>query len=197
MLLILILLLAYIVGSIPFAAIVAKILGTPNPAQHGSKNPGATNMMRIAGKKAGIFTFLGDSLKGFLFLELLSIILPKYNYSLNEVQVFCSLCAIFLVLGHIYSIFLKFKGGKGVATTLGVLFVLNPIIGLLVVCSWVIVFAVFRISGLSAIVSCILLPIYTYYIYGNNVIFGTTLVLSTLILFKHKSNLLHLVKRYI
>lgn len=192
MFLIFMLFLSYLIGSIPFAPIVAKILHTPDPAQHGSKNPGATNMMRVGGKKAGVLTFLGDSLKGFLFLEILSVILPIYHYSANEVQAFCSACAIFLVLGHIYSIFLKFKGGKGVATTIGVLFALNFLIGLLAVCSWVIVFAIFRISGLAAIVSCLLLPIYTYYLYSNSFIFGTTLVLSAIVLFKHKSNIMHL-----
>ncbi len=162
------LLLSYLVGSIPFAPIVAKILNTPDPAQYGSKNPGATNMMRIGGKKAGSLTFLGDSIKGFLFLSILSILLPIYHYSANEVQAFCSACAIFLVLGHVYSIFLKFKGGKGVATTIGVLFAVNVLVGLLALSSWVITFAVFRISGLAAIVSCLLLPIYTYYLYSNS-----------------------------
>lgn len=192
-LLLLVLLLAYLVGSIPFAVVVAKFLKTPNPAEHGSKNPGATNMMRVGGKKAGILTFLGDGLKGFLFVAILSAILPIYHYNSNEVQAICSISAIFLVLGHIYSIFLKFKGGKGVATTIGVIFALNFLVGLLGVCTWVIVFAVFRISGLAAIIAAIALPVYSYYLYQNSFIFGTTLILSVLILFRHKSNIMHLV----
>ena len=195
MVLFVVLLISYIVGSIPFASVVARFLNTQNPLAHGSKNPGTTNMVRIAGKTAGILTFLGDSLKGFIMIELLTFFSFLYHDNAEMTQAISCISAIFVVLGHIYSVFLKFRGGKGVATTIGVIFALNFMLGLLSTCTWVIVFALFRISGLAAIVSAIALPCYAYYLYHDNMIFGVSLILAVMVLFRHKSNIIGIFKK--
>lgn len=190
----LLLLLSFLTGSIPFAVIVARLLNTPAPSLHGSKNPGATNMVRLAGKKAGLLTLLGDSLKGFLLLEILKqILLPVILSNSFEQQALLSLCAICIVLGHIYSIFLKFRGGKGVATSGGVLLALNFNIGITAVCLWIISFVIFRVSSVAAIMVGIFLPITVYILEGNSFIFGTSLVLSSIMLLSHKSNIINLL----
>ena len=136
----------YLVGSLPFALIVYKSMSTADPRKSGSMNPGATNMYRIAGPLPGIFTFLGDFLKGFIPIYLLA------EQNLVTAYIF----SLFILLGHMFSVFNKFKGGKGVATSFGFVLALDFQIGLAVLIIWGFVFLLKKISGLSAIISFLL-----------------------------------------
>ena len=152
-----------------------------------------THPTNKSGKKYAILTLLGDSLKGFLLLMFFKYIIFT-NLQLNtQQQTILCLCAIIRVFGHVYSIFLKFKGGKGVATTLGVLFALQLHLGLIATALWIIGFAIFRVSGLAAVTFSVLTPIIIYYLDGNNIMFGTTLALSSVIILRHKNNIAQLI----
>lgn len=147
---------AYLIGSISAAIIVCKLLDLPDPRTQGSNNPGATNVLRIGGKKAAAVTLVFDGLKG-----VLPVLLAKYfNLDLFET----TLIALAVFLGHVYPIFFGFKGGKGVATFLGSLFALNYLVGLAFALTWAFVAKVLKISSLSALIATLLTPIYFYLI---------------------------------
>ena len=186
---------AYLVGSISFAIIISKFFKLDDPRTYGSNNAGATNVLRTGNKKAAILTLLGDGLKG------LFVVLVGQHYFLNMVDhhayhlglIACG--GIFVVLGHIFPIFFNFKGGKGVATALGVILGFNVIVGLLVVASWLITFKISKVSSLSALIATILAPIYAFIMMGNNAYFGAVAVIGCCILFTHKQNIYRLVKK--
>lgn len=180
---------AYLMGSLSFAIIISKMLKMDDPRSYGSKNAGATNVMRSGNKKAAILTLVGDFLKGFLVV----IIARLWFSSVNGAEVLIAFSGIVVVLGHIYPIFFKFKGGKGVATALGVLLGFNLWLMLLCAASWLIVFKLSRISSLSAIVAAAGAPVYAYLLMGNSVYFGATLVIAFFILYTHKANILRIV----
>ena len=183
------LVLSYLIGSILFAVIISKIMNLNDPRNYGSNNAGATNVMRSGNKTAGILTFLGDFLKGFLV-----VIIAKYIFKGGS-DIFLGLVAILVVFGHLYPIFFNFKGGKGVATYLGVIFAINVFVGLATVASWLLIFKLSKTSSLSAIIAVILTPIYVFFIIHNHQYFGFILLLSVLIIIKHKTNILRLIKR--
>ena len=180
-----ILIVLYFVGSIPFALIVHKFMATIDPRKHGSMNPGATNMYRIAGPIAGIATFLGDFFKGFIPILLLAPedITIGYIFSLS------------LLAGHMFSIFNNFNGGKGVATSFGFILALNYFIGIIIIFIWILFFIIKRISGLSAIVSFSSLPLIVYYL-TDNISFSLLSILHSLvILINHRNNIRELLQR--
>lgn len=171
---------AYLMGSLSSAVIVCKLMGYPDPRTQGSNNPGATNVLRIGGKKAAIITLVADVLKGTIPV-LLSELFDVHGFALAMV-------AFAAFLGHVFPIFFKFKGGKGVATALGGLFGLSPYLGIAVAITWVIVALLFRYSSLAALIAAVLAPVYAavFTDYGYLV----PILAMTLILFwRHWNNI--------
>jgi glycerol-3-phosphate acyltransferase PlsY len=174
------LIVAYILGSVNSAVIVCKLLNLPSPQQTGSKNPGTTNVLRIGGKKAAAFTFVGDIMKGIIPV----LIGHFFNLSIAD------LCWVGFaaVLGHIYPIFFKFKGGKGVATALGMSIALAPLLGISLMVTWLLIAYTTSYSSLAAIITFTLSPIFASFLLGHAVLMPFTL-LALLILLKHKDNI--------
>lgn len=185
----LILVVAYLLGSVAFAILVAKVYGLPDPRSHGSGNPGATNMLRTGRKSAAAITLVGDALKGYVAVLLAQW--ATHSYGLPVYTPYLAALAAFL--GHLFPVFHGFKGGKGVATALGVLLALDPRLGGLAVLTWVVVFAVTRVSSLSALVAATLAPVYGYYLLGHGpetkYLAGILALLSLLVLARHHSNI--------
>ena len=178
-------LIAYLVGSINSAIILSKVLKLPDPRTQGSKNPGATNMLRIGGKKIAAFVLLIDMLKG------LSPILLAYSYTSSSLEL--SIIALFAFLGHVYPVFYSFKGGKGVATFIGGLIGINPLVGLSFILIWLFVAKVLNISSLSALVATLLTPIVFYFIEMDIEATGVIALICLWIFFTHRSNIKRLV----
>ena len=178
-------LIAYLIGSINSAIILSKVLKLPDPRTQGSKNPGATNMLRIGGKKIAAFVLLIDVWKG------LSPILLAYSYTSSSLEL--SIIALFAFLGHVYPVFYSFKGGKGVATFIGGLIGINPLVGLSFILIWLFVAKVLNISSLSALVATLLTPIVFYFIEMDIEATGVIALICLWIFFTHRSNIKRLV----
>ena len=178
----LIILFAYLVGSISSGIIVSRFFNLPDPRTIGSKNPGATNVMRSGNKKAAIFTLLGDLLKAILVLAIAEYL------GFNDLIIVC--VALAVLIGHIYPIFYKFRGGKGVATAIGILIALNFKLALIVASIWLLVFGIWRYSSLAAIVAAISAPIIAIFILRDQSLYCIAFTLITIIiLIKHQANI--------
>ena len=176
---------AYLLGSVPFAMISSRLFGLADPRSYGSGNPGATNVLRSGNKKAALVTLIGDALKGWVAV----FVAQKMGFSDNVI----GLVALAVFFGHLFPIFLKFKGGKGVATAAGVLLALDPLLGLAVRGTWLLVAFAFRYSSLAAVLAAGLAPVYQVLMHGGN---GQTLVVGVLALAligKHWQNLQRLL----
>ncbi|MBP5996337.1 MAG: glycerol-3-phosphate 1-O-acyltransferase PlsY [Azonexus sp.] len=176
---------AYLLGSVPFAMISSRIFGLADPRSYGSGNPGATNVLRSGNKKAALVTLIGDALKGWVAV----FVAQKTGLSDNVI----GLVALAVFFGHLFPVFLKFKGGKGVATAAGVLLALDPLLGLAVLGTWLFVAFAFRYSSLAAVLAAGLAPVYQVLMHGGN---GQTLVVGILALAligKHWQNLQRLL----
>jgi len=185
----LLLLAAYLIGSLSFAILVARFYQLPDPRTHGSGNPGATNMLRTGKKAAAVLTLLGDALKGSV-----AVLLAQWATTAYGLPVYLPyLAALAAFLGHLYPIFFGFKGGKGVATALGVLLALDLRLGGFTVLTWAIVFAITRVSSLSALVAAALAPFFGYFLLSQHpeqpFLVGILALLSTLVLARHHSNI--------
>jgi glycerol-3-phosphate acyltransferase PlsY len=177
---------AYLIGSVSSAIIVCRLMKLPDPRQHGSGNPGATNVLRVGGKRAAAITLLGDMLKG-----LLPVLVARF---LDMPLLILGLTGFAAFIGHLYPVFFGFKGGKGVATMLGVMFGLHWAVGLATALTWLIMAKVFRISSLSALVATLLAPFYVLLIIGNDRALLIIVGLMTLILFwRHRNNIRNLM----
>ncbi|MEQ1558966.1 MAG: glycerol-3-phosphate 1-O-acyltransferase PlsY [Methyloglobulus sp.] len=176
---------AYLLGSVSCAVIVCRLMGLPDPRGQGSGNPGATNVMRIGGKKAAGITLFGDMLKGFLPVFVANS-LAVSPFMLG----FIGLAAFF---GHLYPLFFGFKGGKGVATSLGVLLGFSWALGLAVIGTWLLVYKLRKISSLSALTASVLSPVYAWFILADKVIVGAAAVMMVFLLLRHKSNIKRLL----
>lgn len=152
---------AYLIGSISFAVLVSRVMGLPNPHSYGSKNPGATNVLRTGNKKAAILTLLGDSMKGFVAVLIAQVLLKEQQ----NLQWLVAMVAFVVFIGHLYPIFHQFKGGKGVATAAGVLFGIHWILGLAAISTWLIIAVFFRYSSLAALITAIFAPLYAYFLF--------------------------------
>lgn len=182
---------SYLIGSLSSAIIVCKIMGLPDPRSEGSGNPGATNVLRFGGKKAAAITLAGDMIKG-----LLPVLIVKY---LDMSPVTIALVGLAAFLGHLYPLFFQFKGGKGVATMLGVMFGFSWWIGLATAGTWLFMAKVVKISSLSALVATALAPLYVWlwfnYIGSNNIAtVGVTLLMTIILFWRHRSNIQNLLK---
>jgi glycerol-3-phosphate acyltransferase PlsY len=172
---------AYLLGSLSSAVITSRLMGLPDPREEGSKNPGATNVLRLGGKKAAIITLLGDMAKG-----LIPLLLAKSLSVPDEVLAVVGLAAF---IGHLYPVFFKFKGGKGVATALGVLTGYAWLTGLAVLLTWIAVALVTRISSLSALVASALAPAYVWFWLASPSLTVATVVMSALLIWRHRANI--------
>ena len=175
----------YLLGSISSAILVCRMMGLPDPREQGSGNPGATNVMRIGGKKAAGITLLGDLLKGFV-----PVYLANFLGLSTLLQAFVGLAAF---LGHLYPVFFSFKGGKGVATSAGVLLGFSWWLGLAFMTTWTLMYKFGKISSLSALIASVLSPIYAWLILGDLFITATATVMTLILLFRHKSNIQRLL----
>jgi glycerol-3-phosphate acyltransferase PlsY len=160
-----------------------------DPRSYGSKNAGATNVMRSGNKKAAVLTLVGDLLKGAIVVW----IAQHYFGKVPGGESIVALCGLLTVIGHIYPIFFKFKGGKGVATSIGVILGFNPLLALFLVITWLVVFKISKISSFSALIASLTSPIYAYLFMGNNAYFGAVVLISFFILYTHKSNIYRLI----
>ncbi|HEX7971081.1 MAG TPA: glycerol-3-phosphate 1-O-acyltransferase PlsY [Thiobacillus sp.] len=180
---------AYLLGSLSFAVIVSRAMRLPDPRQYGSGNPGATNVLRTGRKTAAALTLLGDALKGWVAVMLARMLAPQFGLAEGIVL----LCALAVFIGHLFPVFFGFKGGKGVATALGVLLGLNPWLGLACLATWLFMAKAFRISSLSALTTAVLAPLYAGLLTGWGDTAMTVLVIALLLVYRHRSNLVKLV----
>lgn len=178
---IIIILILYMIGSLPFAVIISKLLALPDPRSFGSNNPGATNVLRGGSKFGAILALLGDSMKGYIPV----LILSSTGMQIGEIY----FLSFFILVGHIFPITLKFKGGKGVATSIGILFAINLNIGVVLLVIWLLVFAISRISGLSALSAFFILPFTIYLLIQDNFIFSLSILNTFIIFLTHKNNI--------
>lgn len=173
--------LAYCLGSLSSAVIISKLFRLPDPRTQGSGNPGATNILRLSGKKFAVVVLLCDLAKG-----LIPVLLGRlFSLPLNEIGMI-GFCAI---MGHIFPVFFQFKGGKGVATSAGVLIGLSPVIGGLVLLTWLTIALIFRYSSLAAMMAAISAPFYGYMLTRSASFTGLLALISLVILIKHYANM--------
>jgi len=172
---------AYLIGSTPFAVIVSRVMGLEDPRSYGSGNPGATNVLRSGNKVAAALTLLGDGAKGWFAVWLAE----RLQAPADVVAV----AAIAVFLGHVFSVWLRFKGGKGVATAAGVLFAIDWRVGLAVLVVWLAVVAASRYSSLGGIVAAVFAPAAVYYVSGFSSIFLATVAMGAILLWRHESNI--------
>lgn len=186
---------AYLVGSLSFAVIVSRAMGLNDPRTFGSKNPGATNVLRSGSKAAAIITLLLDAFKGWLPVMLVKWFGQPYGLG-DGTMAMVGLAAF---LGHLFPVFFHFVGGKGVATALGVLLAINWVLGVATLVTWVLIAFFFRYSSLASLVAALFAPL--YYIFGDGVVWImdksvvlTTAVMSLFLIWRHAENIGRLVK---
>lgn len=184
---------AYLVGSISFAVIVSKFMRLPDPHSYGSGNPGATNVLRTGNKLAAVLTLIGDALKGYFAVMLARILLgdESLTSTLNSWLLCGVVVAVFL--GHLFPIFHSFKGGKGVATACGILFGINWILGLATLGTWIIVATFMRYSSLAALAAAVFGPIYFVFLFGFQPMAIALLIVCLLLIWRHRSNIHNLM----
>ncbi|MGB1799620.1 MAG: glycerol-3-phosphate 1-O-acyltransferase PlsY [Gammaproteobacteria bacterium] len=176
---------AYLLGSIASAILVCKLFGLSDPRAGGSGNPGATNVMRLHGKKAAILTLAGDVLKG-----VIPVLLAK---ALGSTELVIALCGLAAFFGHLFPVFFNFKGGKGVATLIGVLFATHWLLGLAYIGTWGITALLFRYSSLSALVAAALTPVYSWLIVQNIGLTICHIIMVSILIWRHQSNIQNLI----
>jgi glycerol-3-phosphate acyltransferase PlsY len=186
---------AYLVGSLSFAVIVSRVMGLNDPRTYGSKNPGATNVLRSGSKPAAVITLLLDGLKG--FLPILLVKTYGKSYGLEDGTV--ALVGLAAFVGHLAPVFFRFQGGKGVATALGVLFGVSWVLGLATAVTWLVMAYFFRYSSLASLVSAVFAPV--YYLFGNDVAWYmdksqllALCIMSLLLVYRHAENISRLIK---
>ncbi|MEW6204243.1 MAG: glycerol-3-phosphate 1-O-acyltransferase PlsY [Pseudomonadota bacterium] len=180
---------AYLIGSISFAVLVSKFVGLADPRTYGSKNPGATNVLRSGNKKAAVLTLLGDALKGTAAVALAFYFQDDLGLGRTDIA-WVGLAAF---IGHLYPIFFKFEGGKGVATALGVLLGLNWILGLATAVTWIVIAYFFRYSSLAALIAALFAVFYNVLLFGINGQAAAIAIMSALLIYRHKQNIANLI----
>jgi glycerol-3-phosphate acyltransferase PlsY len=184
---------AYLIGSISFAVVVSKCMRLPDPHSYGSGNPGATNVLRTGNKLAAVLTLIGDALKGYLAVMLARVLLG--DESLTSTLNSWLLCGVVIAvfLGHLFPIFHGFRGGKGVATACGILFGINWILGVATLGTWIIVAMFMRYSSLAALAAAVFGPIYFVFLFGFQPMGIALLVVCLLLIWRHRSNIHNLM----
>jgi glycerol-3-phosphate acyltransferase PlsY len=182
-------LLAYLIGSLSFAVIVSRAFGLPDPRSYGSGNPGVTNVLRTGKKLAALLTLVGDAGKGWLAVFLAERCAAGYGVDAAGVAA----CAVAVFLGHVYPVFFRFKGGKGVSTAGGILLAVDPWLGLATIATWIVVALFLRYSSLAAIVAAAFAPLYYFFLFGVREVLPALILMSALLVWRHKTNILNLV----
>ena len=181
---------AYLIGSLSFAVIVSKYYGMDDPRTYGSGNPGATNVLRSGKKKAAALTLLGDALKG-----LVAVVLARcLQDALNLSDIAIAAVAVAALVGHMWPIFFGFKGGKGVATALGVLLALSPATALVCAAIWLVMAFGFKVSSLAALAATVAAPLVALWLMPYPSWAWATVVIAVLVLYRHKSNIQNLLQ---
>ena len=197
----LIFIICYLIGSIPFGLILTKLYGIKDLRSIGSGNIGATNVLRTGNKTLALFTLILDLLKSFIPLFIFFKLYPilTINTFLNHImvdEIFLMLIfGYFFILGHCFPIWLKFKGGKGIATSLGIVLSIDFFIGLSLLTIWILVFLIFKISSLSALISSISFPILIFLKYEKINLLYLSIILTTFVFFTHRTNIVRLLKK--
>ncbi len=176
---------AYLLGSLSAAIITCKLMGLPDPRAEGSRNPGATNVLRYGGKKAAAVTLFGDMLKG-----LIPVLLARLAGVDDSVIAAAAMAAF---LGHLYPLFFGFHGGKGVATAMGVFLGLSWPIALALLITWLAMAKLFKVSSLAALTAAVLAPVYTWILLPNRIYIILSLVMSLLLVWRHRGNIQRLM----
>ncbi len=187
--------LAYLLGSLSFAVLVSRVMGMADPRSYGSRNPGATNVLRSGNKTAALLTLLLDAFKGWLAVWLAQR--TGAGWALQPAAI--ALVAVAVFLGHLYPVYFHFRGGKGVATAAGVLLAVQPWLGLATIATWVIVAGFFRYSSLAALVAAVFAPL--YYWFGGTLVWTTDpgmlaalVLISAMLIWRHRSNIRKLLR---
>jgi glycerol-3-phosphate acyltransferase PlsY len=186
---------AYLMGSVSFAVVVSRVMGLADPRSYGSNNPGATNVLRSGNKAAALLTLLLDGVKG--WLPVYAVVHFGAAYGLGQGSV--AMVALAAFVGHVWPVFFRFQGGKGVATAAGVLFGINPFLGLATFATWLIVAFFSRYSSLAALASAVFAPAY-YFLghrlvwYADDFVLLATVVMSAILVWRHQSNIVKLMR---
>ena len=179
---------AYLMGSVSFAIVVSKLLRLEDPRTYGSQNPGATNVLRTGNKLAAVLTLVGDCAKGWFAVVLAIYFSTPLELGITGV----SLAAFAVFAGHVWPVFFGFKGGKGVATALGVLLALSPPVGVTTLCTWIIIAYTYRYSSLAALVAAVFAPIYQLLLFGPGVKLVAIFLMSVILIYRHRGNIANL-----
>lgn len=177
---------AYLLGSISSAIIVCRLMGLPDPREQGSGNPGATNVMRLGGKKAAAITLFGDILKGLLPVLLAQLISTDLSVAASA--------GLGAFLGHLYPVFFAFRGGKGVATAFGALLGLTPLAALAALLTWLLIARVFRLSSLAALIAALLTPVYMWLLHAETMVLAIAAAMIFFLIWRHRSNIQRLLR---
>ncbi|MFP5393301.1 MAG: glycerol-3-phosphate 1-O-acyltransferase PlsY [Gammaproteobacteria bacterium] len=180
---------AYLIGSISFAVVMSRVFGAADPRTYGSKNPGATNVLRSGNKKAAIATLIGDAAKGWIAVWGALMLADRYDLSDSTI----AFVALAVFLGHLWPVFFRFEGGKGVATAAGVLLGLNVWLGVATLATWLIVAYAFRYSSLAALVSAVFAPFYYALLFGIDIKLFAIIAMCSLLLMRHSTNIGNLI----
>ncbi len=181
-------LLAYLIGSISFAVIVSRAYGLADPRSYGSGNPGATNVLRLGRKTAAALTLLGDSAKGWL-----AVYFARSFGDQSSSEIMMAAAAVGVVIGHMYPVFFRFQGGKGVSTVLGALIALNAYLAAGTAATWIIIAFFSRFSSLAALVSALFAPFFCFLLYGLHAFTAAVSAVSVLLVWRHRSNIRNLL----
>ena len=185
----LILVAAYLIGSISFAVVVSKAFGLPDPHEYGSHNPGATNVLRTGNKAAALLTLVGDGIKGFVVVLATRALAP----SADAPEWLVPLAAVAVFVGHLYPVFHHFAGGKGVATAAGIVFAVHWPLALILTVIWLAMAFGLKISSLAALVTATLLPLGMFYVFGNALVSWAMVAIAVLIFWRHRTNIRQLM----
>lgn len=186
---VIVILAAYLLGSVSFAIVVSKLFKLEDPRTYGSQNPGATNVLRTGNKAAAALTLLGDCVKGWIAVA--AAVYLSQSLQLGDEVIAGVAFAVFA--GHLWPIFFRFQGGKGVATALGVLLGLNPILGLATLTTWLIIARAFRYSSLAALAAAVFAPFYYALLFGVRAQLIAVTIMSILLIYRHRSNIANLL----
>ncbi|MFZ6656826.1 glycerol-3-phosphate 1-O-acyltransferase PlsY [Undibacterium sp. TJN19] len=180
---------AYLIGSLSFAVVVSKLFGLADPRTYGSKNPGATNVLRSGNKAAAVLTLLGDAVKGWFAVWLAMTYATQFQLDDGSIAI----VALAVFLGHLWPVFFKFVGGKGVATAAGVLIGINIWLGVATLVTWMVVAFAFRYSSLAALIAAIFAPLYYGFLFGPDVKLLAVFIMSGLLVYRHRQNIANLM----
>jgi glycerol-3-phosphate acyltransferase PlsY len=180
---------AYLIGSVSFAVLVSRAFDLPDPHEYGSGNPGATNVLRTGNRKAAVLTLAGDGLKGFVAVMLAQWLAPLAGAPAWVIPA----AALAVFVGHLFPVFHRFAGGKGVATAAGIMFALHWPLGLALLVVWAAMAFGFRISSLAALTAAVLMPLGAFYVFGNALVAWATVPICILLFWRHRANIRQLL----